>query len=302
METRRPRPPESPLQDFWLDSIAALRTNHRSLTILPEFPNWRIIAVAKPINEQLDVLFDEWETQIKRDHPKAFFSRDGVVEERLWNEAPLKILFLLKERNLESKYTKKISWEQRQDLRRDARQGLWTELGQWSYAIFNHQTQPAYEEATRIESLERAYRSTALVNLTKMAGGASSSATTVWNSALQYERFLKKQVSIIDPNVVVCCGKGWVWDLAQRIFQDAAAASQIFKMDHKSRQVQGACYKGNKAFWIDFVHPSMRVSRRAKYECLLSLIASCGEDFPQIAKDPINRADFGQLNGIPPSL
>lgn len=233
------------------------------------------------INSRLDTLFGEWEAAVQwidaeRGHAHCVFSRDGVVNEQFWSMAPTGVVFLLKERNLVSRYTQGLPDTFRKDLRLHANAEPWREIGQWTYGILNCHSRPPYEEAD--QHYERACRSAALVNLKKMAGGSTSSLKEIWEHAIRDKEYLNRQLAIIDPDVIVCCGKHSLFQLAKEVFDDAGAATCVFRPSSGASPVSGACYRGRSFIWIDYVHPSMRrVSWKTKYDHLLDIVAGCVE-------------------------
>ncbi len=87
--------------------------------------------------------------------------------------------------------------------------------------------------------------------------------------ALRDQELLRRQVAMIDPYIIVCCGKDMSFGLAKEIFFDASNARVI----HENRNsIWGRCLKGQQCYWIDYVHPSMRSgTREDKYLSLLEL-------------------------------
>lgn len=135
---------------------------------------------------------------------------DGIVrysdkekENKMWNEAPLRILFLTKEQN-------------------GGENGAWDVRGEtWSlsYAFFRNlmyqlyglvNTKPGYKEDytfTKEDAIEL-YNSfpIARINAKKEAGGQSIKNETLKGYIERDKEFLKKQILNIDADIIVCCG------------------------------------------------------------------------------------------------
>jgi hypothetical protein len=91
----------------------------------------------------------------------------------------------------------------------------------------------------------------------------------VHSYAVRDRERLQQQLGLIDPEVVVCCGKDVVFPVAREIFDDAADAQEIATVNCAG--VSGRCLRGER-LWIDFVHPSWRIASRKKFEVLRQLI------------------------------
>lgn len=77
-------------------------------------------------------------------------------------------------------------------------------VGRWTHGLPNYSDQvPAYDEANR--ACKTAVLACAYINIKKSSGGARATKK-VEDHAAKYAEFLKRQVSIIDPDIVVCGG------------------------------------------------------------------------------------------------
>lgn len=127
---------------------------------------------------------------------------DKEKENKIWDEAPLRILFLTKDQN-----GKGCAWDVR------------SETGSLSYAFFRNlmyqlyglvNTKPGHKEGYTFsnEDAIELYKSypIARINAKKEAGNNS-----IENSKLKYyierdKEFLKKQILNLDADIIVCCG------------------------------------------------------------------------------------------------
>src|SRR5437016_4172470 len=106
---------------------------------------------------------------------------------------------------------------------------------------------PAFLEAKR--NFEKACRQIAIVNLKKTAGDNTSQRSQITQYARRDRLFLEEQLSLLNPNVVVCCGRSLVYTLAKEIFDDARDARLI------AERPAGRVFHGQSIAWIDYVHP-----------------------------------------------
>ena len=82
--------------------------------------------------EQLNQLFDDWELAIPEYKEK--FVRDGIINERLFQTAPKKILFIMKEPNNPSQNPGDFRewWKDRIEYTFSYR------IAEWSYGLLNN--------------------------------------------------------------------------------------------------------------------------------------------------------------------
>ena len=128
---------------------------------------------------------------------------DKEKENKMWNKAPLRILFLTKDQNAGGEG----AWDVR------------SETGSLSYAFFRNlmyqlyglvNTKPGYKEGytfTKEEAMEL-YKSypIARINVKKEAGFNSVSNNTLRYYIERDKEFLKKQILNLDADIIVCCG------------------------------------------------------------------------------------------------
>jgi hypothetical protein len=220
----------------------------------------------------VDEIFEKWEER----HGTEKFVRDGIINASAWRQAGQHIVFLLKENNRAPKSSSgRADSEYQRDsrtpeLQRDFRplcnKYPWAEIGQWAYGLLHLQSNPTFREAD--ENRNDACRQVAIVNLKKTAGGNASCSAEIRRYALQDKEFLQEQIALLRADIIVCCGKGFVFPLARKIFKDAAEAHEIGRLRQDSMS-QGSVFRGREALWIDFVHPSMRRGTREEKYCEL---------------------------------
>ncbi|GFE58723.1 hypothetical protein [Geobacter sp. AOG1] len=153
---------------------------------------------------EMEALFAEWKKLVmnEADH----FVEDGIIYPEMWSQARKKILFILKETN---DYKGSIS-----KLIHDAstirpKSGLWGSptfhnIGRWAYGLLNYpQSVGAYKAANN--NRKKSVLSCSFINLKKTTGGRTATKT-VDESAQKYSKFIRRQIEIIDPEIIVFGG------------------------------------------------------------------------------------------------
>lgn len=164
------------------------------------------------INEKLDILFSEWKYQMQRNGDKGF-CYDGLIyrdgnEDKLWNAASRRIVFLLKEQNDNDgedvrEWTGSINGI-------SPNGNFFHRLAAWLYGLSHVSAHgyPPLSEAFRNDVQMRVLSQYpyAYVNLKKQTGGARASDAEVYAHAARYAPFLRKQLNILNGNIIICCG------------------------------------------------------------------------------------------------
>jgi hypothetical protein len=196
--------------------------------------------------EKLNDLFHRW-----RGKAGDTFVEDGIVNETLWLQVPLerRVLHLLKEPDSPSGDLR--------DFRELLDKAPWMRLGDWTYGLWHVQTAedsvPPFREAR--DNFADACRSSAVVNLKKLAGGAyAGPGTHIIAAAKNDIEFLREEISIIQPAIVVCGGTMW---MVRKI--TLAQFGEPLDRD-------GRCYCAKGVVWIDQWHPTARKRPAAMYD------------------------------------
>lgn len=199
-------------------------------------------------NKQIDELFAEtW----KKHYSNVFL--DGILCEEDFDAAPLRILCLAKEVNWHKGGNMRCAW-----VKNLCQSGQRFEppLSRWAYGILNGF--PPYERIDE-EGRLAAFKSIAIVNVKKTAGGPTSSDKVIVESAEQWRVQLQRQIEIIGPEVIV---SGNVPHPALLVLfpKLELKPSGCFKPPHNKRHVHVGRWHDYRV--IDFRHPS-RAPHRA---------------------------------------
>lgn len=153
--------------------------------------------------QELEKLFDKWSTT----HKFEVFCKDGIVDEKTFNQAETKILFVLKDLHLKydvEKY-KEIGYI-------DMREFVSTEGGMWK--TVEAWAEPFFDDASK----EGILKKVAFLNLKKEHGEASVSDKCVLCYSKRDSDFIKKQIKIINPDIVIACSNA-VYNGLKEVFE-----------------------------------------------------------------------------------
>ncbi|MCK4426986.1 MAG: hypothetical protein KAW16_00730 [candidate division Zixibacteria bacterium] len=173
-------------------------------------------------NSALDELFKEWlKFYQSKGIPTKGFSRDGVVDEDRFEKARRRILFILRETN-DFPESNEFRGDLRTFLSQTLKWQLWHAVGRWACGILNDF--PDYRECDDRQKIHNAIRQIAIINLKKITGGSWSDLDEINETAHRDKEFIKKEVDIIDPQVIVTCGTWshlvWLFDLENLPMED----------------------------------------------------------------------------------
>jgi hypothetical protein len=216
----------------------------------------------KEYENSMSELLAEWK---KLEHHKNHcFVNDGIIDINKWNKSN-KILVILKEAYGSGK--KEKEWNYSNLITTDAEwvmnKPMYKMLCYWLYAISNT-TLDYYSVELTNDMLEIGYDilcSSAVINLKKSNGISISRNSDLIEYIKKDKKFIKKQIEIINPNIILC---GYTGDmLFQYVFEDD---SYIEK--YKSEYIIE--YNGKP--YINYYHPARKlgVDNEKKYTSILA--------------------------------
>jgi hypothetical protein len=201
---------------------------------------------------KIDELFDRWRNSTPEYQDN--FCCDGIIHPEKWNLVSPKVLIVLKESN-------NYNGDLRSLIRDDwqgARSTLWNNVGRWVYGI--QQTTktgiPLLSEAE--ENLDQALLSTAILNLKKKPGGSSSDNAEIMDYAVRDSQFIKNEIKIINPDVIIC-GNTF------NAFMKAIAPAETTRSANNYSSIWGS------RIILNYWHPSARYPKVMMYYTLLSI-------------------------------
>lgn len=158
----------------------------------------------------LDELFTDWECSTPGYHNK--FVADGIVDESQFENASPRVLFVTKEpNNLEQTPGDFRSW-----WKYELKCGFTYRIAEWSYGLLNNF--PPYDEIWKRPGgkAKASLSQIAFMNIKKCGGRGNSTWTCMMEHVRAGQQFIKRQIEIIDPHIIVC---GLTWcDVRDAVF------------------------------------------------------------------------------------
>jgi len=208
----------------------------------------------------LTELFTLWKTK----YPDKIFVKDGIVNLNKWNVQETRPLFLLKEA-----YGGIKSWNLINDciLSNTDKQidNTWKRVTQWTYGIMNttEATAPFFDEDSIPKNFANNYlQNIAVVNVKKIAGEPTSDWGKLEEAVDNDKDFLKKEIELIAPTVIVC---GYTIKFFEKIFD-----IKIKKSKNKNLYYL-AEINGKTVIVIDYYHPGNRYPDIMNYYAITNI-------------------------------
>lgn len=234
-------------------------------------------------NKELDDLFIEWEDESGKNGLTGF-CRDGLMlkgeffqnenahwgrtegnENELWYKAEKRILFLMKDTN-ENPGQDMRTWIGRQHPTRITNR-FFKNIALWFYGLITFTKDGHYKsfnEANDVDKYSKSFDDfpLAIVNCKKESGNAGIDNETLLEDANKFGKYLKKQIEILEPNIIVCGGgSGTVLRIAKEIIYPELEFVKINDWIYFN--------KIKDLILIDAYHPTHRISTKDKYEELM---------------------------------
>ena len=151
------------------------------------------------LKEQEAALFKEWKKEYD------VFTYDGLFDEKEFLAQPIKILYILKEANwpgLEDDLHL-VDWLLSE--KSSTYWKTWNNIARWTQALTIGGEYPR-----NVSRHDKSYwlRKVAFVDLKKVPGGSRADKEQVREHVSQDKDFIKKQISIYSPDIIICCGRG----------------------------------------------------------------------------------------------
>lgn len=168
---------------------------------------------------ELEKLFDEWRKRhISEDYSndkisKNNFIPDGIIDEASYMQSPKKILFIAKEAACLDK-TEKTAEENFETAQKD---GFWCRrvvLGEEERGTHFSSGLALLANAILNENFETpekdisALRYVAFMNINKRGGFTECKTKLLRDYAQNYKDLIDREIKIISPDIIVCCGMG----------------------------------------------------------------------------------------------
>lgn len=149
------------------------------------------------IKEKEQQLFQRWREKYD------YFITDGLLDEDEWNKQRYKILFVLKEANWEN-----ANGDLCEFLLSESSASYWktwNNVARWTKALLEGGDYPrSVSKADKTDWL----RKVAIMNLKKVGGNSAAKNNMVYAYAKSDRAYLKKQIALYEPDIIICCGRG----------------------------------------------------------------------------------------------
>lgn len=203
----------------------------------------------KQIEEQLKRFEEAIECPFNEEiNERMLYVRDGIVNVEAYLNAPVKVLWILKEVNssdnsLDDMRNALIELNANDSNRIDKGWGsTWAPVAYTTYGIFNRMSwkeiPDIYDNASEVLKF---MPSIAQINIKKYAGGATANDKEIQDFYKKYKDLLHEQIELINPDVLIFCG-------TFKYFNPAY-------FDGKE-EIQERIYKYKNKLLIDTYHPN----------------------------------------------
>ena len=255
-------------------------------------------------NEKLNVLFEKWEEKSKENghtgfcadglmfrgenwekevEQKMYYGKSAGEENNLWLNAKKRILFLLKDTNDNPDC----------DIR-EFRPGAsgsirlhYENIAYWLFGLLSlneNKIAPDFESIDFWSDVFPVFDTMpfAIVNCKKASGGSTILNETLSEHIEHYADFIKKEIEILDPDIIVCGGGSSIIKdfVKEKIYTD------IEKIDDSNNWIYYS--KKNNKVVIDSYHPSYwRIEGGSKtiYERMMSKYKEFIDKYPHFLKN-----------------
>lgn len=159
------------------------------------------------VKEREARLFERW----RAERGYSCFMTDGVFDEETWSRQRLKITFILKEANWPGG-NQDLCQYLLKDSSRNA-WSTWNNIARWTAALLQGEEYPEHiSQEMRVEYL----RKISFLNLKKVGGGSSTDHDELRKYARADALYIREQLLLYCPDIIICCGKWVVADILER--------------------------------------------------------------------------------------
>lgn len=191
---------------------------------------------------------------------------DGVANEKEYLDSKYKILYVMKEVNS----YQNGGWSLTEFLSNGAITQTWDNIARWTEGILNLEKDIDWEYLSKDNDLRRHkyLKKIASINLKKTPGRHTSIANEISMATKNNKDFIKKQVTLYQPNIIVCCG-------TSGLFVKYCIDSD-FTWQMTSRGIKYMIL--DNTIIVSFSHPEARVADHYLYYALIDAIREILEE------------------------
>lgn len=205
------------------------------------------------ISDEFNSLMTEWSTAHKERGWQNFIS-DGIVNETAYQNAKPKICYFLKEAYSRDSDT---DWNLTEWLANGAMTRMWGTVAEWTYGIL-HTTCSDIPSKPCLSNREKSalLQAISVVNVKKSNGTVRSDYADLLRYAVFDQAFLKRELEILKPDVIVCGNNSSLLRLLYgAALTDNGKVSEDGAIPYRSMHENGYAIVGNQII-LDFYHPA----------------------------------------------
>ncbi len=204
------------------------------------------------IRESENILFEKW--KIKRPN----LIPDGIVNPDIYANNHTKVLYILKEVNGGE------NWDLRDFLRNGAHWRTWNNIVRWQFGIETENSTKYFDKINYVNNdIRKKYLNRiSIINLKKEAGGSNSKMAEIWDYSWKDREYIKAQIELYKPDVIICCGTG-------NIVKEHKLITGIKEWKSTTNGVK--YFTNDNTPVIDYVHPQQyRINKKKLFIDLIS--------------------------------
>lgn len=219
------------------------------------------------ISYEIEMLMNELSEEHRKRGLINFIS-DGAVNSDLYERSHPKVAFFLKEA-----YSKKEvgDWNLCEWLNNGNMTRMWSAVAEWTYGIKNT-TLTNIPPKPQLSSEEKTdlLRTVAVVNVKKSNGKISSEYLDLLGYAKEDSAFLKKELDILSPDIIVCGNNS---SLLRLLYGANVSSGKVLSdglIDGEFMKRNGYAFLGSQIV-IDYYHPANQYPSMLNYYTVCSL-------------------------------
>ena len=153
------------------------------------------------IKEKEKLLLEQWKTE----RYYLSFTWDGIFDEQTYLEQPLKILYILKEADWPGLNTDLLLIDWLLSENSPTYWKTWNNIARWTQALL---VGGEYQKHVSKQDKTHWLKKIAFIELKKVPGSATSSNEEIRMYVENDSTYLKEQILIYNPDIIICCGRG----------------------------------------------------------------------------------------------
>ena len=200
------------------------------------------------IKQQEEALFAKWKGA------QTNWVKDGAVNPEAYAISNPKVLYILKEAN-GGKEKQWAGGDLRDLLNKPTRWQTWNNVARWQYAIAHLEKSIDWKEVDYISKSKRTelLNNISVINLKKVPGSKQSNMNEIKSFAQKDIAFIKAQIAIYKPNIVICGGTG-------NIVKELKIMGSFSKWNTSKRGIEYCNL--NQTIILNFKHPGVYSAKK----------------------------------------